>query len=560
VKNRRSGRTAFFLALIVSCFFRNAAAQDFFAGTYGGSGYDYAYSMEATSDGGYVFCGPGTLGAGLWDFWIVKLDGAGNVSWQKAYGGASDDIPNSIKQTGDGGYIVAGRTQSFGVSGGMDAWVLKLDQNGDRVWQKTFGGSGDYDAAYSVVQNPEGGYYLAGWTNSYGSGSYDFWVIKLDPAGNSLWQRALGGSSYDCAYSCCLASDGGVVVAGGASVGAGGYDVWIYKLDSSGNKVWQKAFGGAGDDMALCVRQTSDEGYVVAGFTKSYGSGSQDFWVLRIDSSGGLVWQKTYGGTAVDWAFGVVQTADGGYIVVGRTDSFGTGTDAWILKLDSAGGIEWERNFGGTGFEYAYCVCLAADGSCLVGGITGSFGAGSYDAIILRLQSPCFSGGSCPYLAATAVTPGSPSPTVTVTTKNPVSTSCTSYTTAPTATNPAASKAVQCVYPLLPGGDALTLSLTKSGDNPVMEWNAPVGSCPATGYGVYRGTLPIVSYDHASLNCGVTDLFFTDFFSGSANYYLVVPNNAYLEGSYGYSFDGTGYSEIPAGTSPCRVRCPVECH
>lgn len=532
-------------------------AQDLLANTYGGSGYEYAYSIQQTADGGYVFTGPSdSASAGLWDFWIVKLDASGNVSWQRTYGGSADDVPNCIKQTADGGYIVAGRTQSFGVSGGMDAWVLKLDSSGNRTWQRSFGGSGNYDAAYSVVQNDEGGYYVAGWTNSYGAGLSDYWVIKLDSAGNSLWQKALGGSSNDCAYTCCLSGDGGVVVAGGAAVGAGGFDVWVVKLNSSGSVVWQKAFGGTADDLAFSIQRTADDGFIVAGFTKSFGAGNEDFWVLKLDASGGLTWQRTYGSTQTDWAFAVTQAADGGYFAAGRTTSFGAGTDVWLLRLNAAGNAVWQRNYGSSGIEYAYCVWPAADGSFMVGGITGSFGAVSYDAMVLKLESSCMLGPSCPYFSTTAVTPGTPSPTTTTTNRSPTTTSCTSSTTAPASTSWVPTKRVQCTYPILPDESSILLSVTKAGDDPYLSWTAPSGSCTPTGYGVYRGTLPIASYDHSSLDCTVTDLVYEDLSSGDNQYYLVVPLNLTLEGSYGTASDGT---EIPPGAAPCRPRCLLLC-
>lgn len=542
-----------------SCLFETRA-QDLFADTYGGTGYEYAYSFVQTSDGGYIFCGPSdTSSAGLLDFWIVKLDASGNVSWQKTYGYSGDEVPNSIRQTTDGGYIVAGRTTSFDQTNQMDAWVIKLDGRGNRVWQKTFGKYGGYDAAYCAVQNGEGGYYVAGWTNSYGAGGFDFWVLKLDPDGALLWEKAIGGTSADTPYSCCLSADGGVVVAGGGTVGAGGYDFWFVKLDSSGNVVWQKAYGGTSSDLAMCVSPAADGGFIAAGRTESYGAGGVDFWVMKLDSSGGLEWQRTYGGSSTDWAFAVTQVAGGGYVVAGRTDSFGTGTDAWILKLNSTGGIEWQRNYGGAGFEYAYSASETGDGSYLIGGVIGSFGQGSYDAMILKIHPSCFTGGSCSYFAATAVSPVTPSPTISTTTKTTKNSTCSSNTTAPTSTAWTPVRAVQCAYPLPAGSDEVTITMTLSGDDPVLNWTAPAEACSVTGYGIYRGTLPFSSYDHQSVNCSVTDLTYTDSFSGAAQYYLVVPNNLYLEGSYGYYFDGTGSAERPAASAPCRPQCLLPC-
>lgn len=545
--------------LIILLFFvisSSLGAQEFFSRAYGGGGSDYAYSVQETSDGGYIFCGPGTLGAGLWDFWVVKLDEKGNINWEKTYGGSSNDIPNSIIETMDKGFLISGRTQSFG-AGGFDAWVIKIDSNGNRLWQKTFGGSGDFDAAYSAVQSSDGNYYyVAGWSNSFGSGSYDYWIIKLDSSGDIVWQKTTGGTQYECAYSICLAGDGGVVVAGGGYVGAGGYDVWVVKLDSSGNNLWQKAFGGTSDDMALSVQKTNDDGFILTGFTKSFGAGNQDFWVLKLDLSGSLEWQKTYGGTSVDWAFSVKQTFDGGYIVAGRTDSFGVGNDALIIKLDAIGNLEWQRTYGGSGFEYVYSVLPAKDGSFICVGLTNSFGAGDYDAMIVKLESNCILGNSCPYLSGSSIAVSNPNPTITSTSKSLLSTSCATSTVISSISNSSSTTTIQCLYPVLPDSVSVSLKISKSGENPVLDWNNVGGFCSVSGYSIYRGTLPISNYDHTSIDCNNMNLIYTDLFSTGDHYYLVVPQNNYLEGSYGADSSGR---EIPSGISSCKPKCLLPC-
>ena len=538
-------------------FSLSSQAQDLFANAYGGGGYEYAYTLIQTSDGGYALSGPtDSFGAGGWDYWIAKLDANGVITWQKTYGGAEDDIPNAMLQTLDGGYVLAGRTQSFG-AGGWDFWILKLDASGGRVWQKTCGGKQD-DMAYSIQQTVNGAYVVSGWTASYGTGSFDYWVLKLDASGNSLWQKAYGGTSADWPYASCLTSDGGVVVAGGSvSFGIGDNDVWVLKLDSSGNRVWQKAYGGPSDDRAFSVQQTADGGFVVAGFTKSFGAGDMDFWVLRLDASGTLAWQRTYGGGAMDWAFGVRQTSEGGYLVVGRTDSFGLGgADAWILKLDDAGLVTWQRTFGGGALDYAYSVRETADGSYLVGGVTGSYGAGNYDAMVLKLEPSCLLGGHCASFTVTSVTPDSETATTTTTTRDPVAVFSTPLTNAPASSDSTATRARVCKVPTLPVPDTLSLWVTKSGGDPVLNWGAPADPCTVSGYGIYRGTFPVHPYNHASISCAVTGTSYTDPSSGDNQYYLVVPLNASLEGSYGTASDGTG---IPPGSSPCRPQCLLLC-
>jgi len=268
------------------------------------------------------------------------------TEWAKTYGGSGGDFASSIQQTTDGGYIVAGSTYSFGASYDyFDFWVLKLDSNGNVTWQKTYGGSGD-DVATSIQQTTDGGYIVAGLTDSFGVAGYendDFWVLKLDSNGNITWQKTYGGSDYDYAYSIQQTTDGGYIVAGSTgSFGADYGDSWVLKLDSNGNVTWQKTYGGSGDDVASSIQQTTDGGYIVAGSTDSFGAGGSDAWVLKLGSNGNVTWQKTYGGSGDDVATSIQQTTDGGYIVAGSTDSFGAGGydyDFWVLKLDSSGEI-----------------------------------------------------------------------------------------------------------------------------------------------------------------------------------------------------------------------------
>jgi len=343
VKAMRSRRFVSVSSFIISLFIAGTSYAGQWANTYGGSNDDWAYSIQQTSDGGYIVAGETrSFGAGSGDFWVLKLDGSGNVQWQKTYGGTGYDYARSIQQTTDGGYIVAGVTYSY--SGGyQDVWVLKLDQDGNVIWQKTYGG-GYTDIAFSIRQTSYGGYILVGYTTSAGAGKTDIWVLRIDQNGNVLWQKTYGGSDNDFNFitnSIQQTSDGGYIVTGRTySFGAGNSDVWILKLDGSGNVQWQKTYGGSNDDWAYSIQQTSDDGYIVAGGTVSFGAGNGDFWVLKLDSNGNVLWQKTYGGTDRDSALAIQQTSDGGYIVAGYTNSFGAGkSDVWILKLDSNGNI-----------------------------------------------------------------------------------------------------------------------------------------------------------------------------------------------------------------------------
>ncbi len=320
--------------------------------TFGGSADDRAYSLIQTTDGGYAVAGyTRSYGAGDGDFWVIKLDSRGNKVWDKTFGGIKYDEAYSLIQTTDGGYAVAGWTVSYG-AGNYDFWVIKLDSRGNKVWDKTFGGI-TYDRAYSLIQTIDGGYAVAGFTISYGAGWGDFWVIKLDSRGNKVWDKTFGGIKYDKAYFLIQTIDGGYAVAGYTrSYGAGNHDFWVIKLDSRGNKLWNKTFGGSADDRAYSLIQTTDGGYAVAGYTESYGAGGADFWLIKLDSRGNKVWDKTFGGSDRDYALSLIQTTDGGYAVAGYTESYGAGDyDFWVIKLDSKGNEVWDKTFGGNKYD-----------------------------------------------------------------------------------------------------------------------------------------------------------------------------------------------------------------
>jgi len=377
-----------------------------FSRTYGGSYYDYAYSVQQTSDGGYIVAGwTSSFGLGYYDIYILKLNQYGSPEWKKTYGGGQDDYAHSVQQTSDGGYIVAGATQSFG-SGGMDIWVLKLNSSGVIQWQNVYGGVSD-ERAYSIQQTSDGGYIVGGYTSSYGAGDADFLLLKIDASGNIQWQRTYGGSTDDKAISIKQTSDGGYIVAGGTnSFGAGGYDFWILKVNISGDVQWQNTYGGGGYDYAYSIQQTSDGGYITAGYTNSFGAGSADFWVIKLDATGSIVWQKTYGGSNEDEAYSIIETYDGSYIryiVAGRTASFGAGSyDAWVLKLYDQGSIKWQKTYGGNFSDTAHFVSPATDGY-IIAGRTSSFGAGGYDFWLSKMDTYGNVGAYCTVITDTNI-------------------------------------------------------------------------------------------------------------------------------------------------------------
>ncbi len=342
----------------------------------GGTDHDFAYSIQQTSDGGFIVAGltgsndgdvSGNHGGS--DAWVVKLNSSGEIEWQKCLGGTNYDFAYSIQQTSDGGFIVASITGSndgdvSGNHGGSDYWVVKLNSSGGIEWQKCLGGTNSdggifNDYIYSIQQTSDGGFIMACETMSNDGdvsgnhGSYDAWVVKLNSLGDIEWQKCLGGTNRDIANSIQQTSDGGFIVAGSTSSNDGdvsgnhGYgDAWVVKLNSSGDIEWQKCLGGTNSDWAYSIQQTNDSGFIVAGYTHSNNGdvsgnhGYYDYWVVKLNSSGDIEWQKCIGGTNYEFANSIQQTSDGGFIVAGETlsnngDVSGNHgySDAWVVKL-----------------------------------------------------------------------------------------------------------------------------------------------------------------------------------------------------------------------------------
>ncbi len=356
--------------------------------TFGGAAKDEGWSVQQTSDGGYVVVGyKETFGSQGYEVLMIKADSAGNEQWSKTFGGSNTDRGYSVRQTSDGGYIIVGETRSYG-AGDSDVWLIKTDSDGNQLWYRTFGGSLE-DYARSVQQTSDGGYVIAGYTKSYGAGKYDVWLIKTDANGDLQWSRTFGGSSWDYGQSVQQTSDGGYIIAGKTdSYGAGSNDVWLIKTDSSGNEQWNKTFGSSNSEDGWSVQQASDGGYIIAGQTLPSGATSWDAWLIKTDSSGNEQWNKTFGGSRSEIARSVQQTSDGGYIIAGQTGSYGLDNDIWLIKTDANGDEQWSRPFGGSSYDWGYSVQQTSDGGYIISGVTTSYGAGDYDVWLIKVSNP----------------------------------------------------------------------------------------------------------------------------------------------------------------------------
>lgn len=406
----------------------------------GGTLSEGAYNLDATSDGGLIAAGytysgvsgiktDGEYGAG--DYWVVKTDAAGNIEWQKTYGGSGYDQLETVAQTADGGYIIGGYSTSniSGIktennnAGSIDIWILKLDATGNIIWQNTIGGSAS-DYLGSVDITADGGYIVGAYSYSDISGDKtenhigdaDYWILKLNAAGNIVWQNTIGGTAADYCFRARELSAGGFIVSGSSAsqisgdksegtVGPGSVtDIWVLKLDNIGNIVWQNTIGGNGVETAFELEVTADGGAIIGTYTLSMASGDKsennisgapttyDYWVVKVNSSGIVEWENTIGGTGDDYCHGLTQTNDGGFAVSGYSTSPASGdktenmfgvADYWVVKLDSLGNILWDKNIGGNLSDYSYDIIQLNDGRLVLGGtstsgITGDKTVGSY--------------------------------------------------------------------------------------------------------------------------------------------------------------------------------------
>jgi len=372
------------LALLIPL---TAGAQITFERTYGGTSGDEGYSVQQTSDGGYIVAGwTGLYGTGWDDAILIKTDEAGDTMWVRPYGGPDGELGYSVDQTGDGGYIIAGWTSSFG-AGARDVYLIKTDGVGNAVWVRTYGAQ-EHEEGHSVEQTLDGGYVVAGYTHSFGAGNNDVYLIKTDSGGDTMWACTYGGSLEDEGHSVEQTMDGGYIVAGHThSFGSGLDDVYLIKTDDQGDTVWTRTYGGPEHDVGYSVEQTSDGGYVIAGYTYSFGSGQADVYLIKTDGAGDTVWTRTYGGSGWETGSSVAETDGGGYVIVGRTNSFGEGGELYLIRTDGAGDTVWTRTYGDSLYEAGYAVEQTSDGGYIISGEATSFGTGESDVYLIKTDA-----------------------------------------------------------------------------------------------------------------------------------------------------------------------------
>ena len=333
-------------------------------------------------ENGYVIAGhtwrPGVFSSA----YFVKFDVGGAVEWTKTYDGAENDI-KSIARTSDG-FIAAGYyVDSVHIDHGM--YLMKLDWNGDTLWTRVYGDT-MWECANSVLESHYGGYLLAG--DRRGGEVWDMYAVRTDDLGDTLWTRVYGGDGQDIASSAVETYDHGFALAGGTrSFGATFGDFYLVRTDEDGDTLWMRTYGGDFGEHAYCMRETSDGGFIVVGYTDSYGAGNGDFYLVRTSEDGDTLWTRVYGGSGSDVAYSVAETPDGGFMVVGGTASFGSGLqDVYIVRTDANGDSIWTWVHGGSMNDFAHSIILGTSNVYLLAGYTQSWGAGDADVYFIAFQ------------------------------------------------------------------------------------------------------------------------------------------------------------------------------
>lgn len=354
--------------------------------SYGGQLNEDGYAGCVTADGGYAVLGSTfSYGAGDYDFYLLRLDSLGDTLWSKTYGGVDADQGFDMQETSDGGFILVGKTKSFG-AGDADVYLIKTDFLGSEVWSKTIGGAGR-DEGCSVRPTPDNGYIIAGRTNSYGAGADDFYLIKTNAGGDTLWTKVYGGANGESASAVRNTLDSGFIVFGTTgSFGSGYSSMYAIKTDANGDSLWSATYGGDAADLGYAAEVSLDGGYIFAGATASYGAGYSDMYLVKTDPNGDLEWDRFYGGAEDDRAYSVQVAPDGGFLVAGRTQSYGSGQyDMYAVRTDPIGASTWSQTYGGDKSDYCRMALARVDGFVLIG-YTYSFSTGGSDCYLLQLQ------------------------------------------------------------------------------------------------------------------------------------------------------------------------------
>lgn len=391
MQNNRLSRSAQLAALCISilCVAQIGQAQGLiWSKNYGGKLNESGSDIVKVPGGGYLALGSTfSFGSGDHDVYALRLDEFGDTLWSKTYGGAGTDYGYGVHTTTDGGFVTVGMTRSTGAGKG-DLFLTRLDSLGAELWSKTFGGA-ERDEGWSVRQTPDGGFIIAGVTGSFGAGQEDFYLVKTSSTGALQWQKTFGGVKGDWANAVRVTTDSGYIVIGTTSSFGEGYSsVLVIRLGPAGDVIWTNTYGGAKSELGASIQQTSDGGFILTGATASFSQDFNDVYVAKIDGSGTLLWENNYGGAFDERGYAIVELPDGGYIVSATTETFGLGKiDVYLLRLDSSGWMIWSNTYGGAESDFCRSMILDDNRNVVLLGHTYTFSSGGSDMYLIKAEA-----------------------------------------------------------------------------------------------------------------------------------------------------------------------------
>jgi len=357
--------------------------------TYGGEGGEVCFSLVQTRDGSYALAGcTNSFGAGGLDFWFLRTGGDGDSLWSATFGEGGPNDCRSLVQIGDGGFALGGITGSFD-EGRVEFAIVRTTEAGDILWSKTYGDL-ENSLCNSVIQTSDGGFALAGSTAEFNVGTAEFWLMRTNEDGDSLWSRRFGGNENNSqCFSLIQTVDGGFALAGNRiSLDIDGIDFWVLRTNEAGDSLWSRNFGGRSWDQCSSLIQTADGGFALAGVTGSFGSGSHDFWLVRTNADGDSLWSRTFGDARIESCTSLIEMEDGGFALAGETRSYGAGEkDFWLVRTNRDGDSLWSQTFGGGSTDECHSLIRTSDGGFALAGYTTSFGAGRSDFYVVKTSS-----------------------------------------------------------------------------------------------------------------------------------------------------------------------------
>jgi hypothetical protein len=352
--------------------------------TYGGTDLEWGSSISQTSDGGYIIAGnTESFGAGMEDYYLLKINSNGDTIWTKTYGGTGSDYGAAVLQASDQGFVMTGWTYSFGM-GESDVWLVKTDTIGNIEWTKTYGGT-EHEMAHSMQKTYDNCYVITGASGEWFS--RDVYLIKIDTLGDTLWTRRYGGTGIDIARFVQQNSDSGYIIVGSSeSFGAGSSDLYLLRTNQLGDTLWTRTFGSADYDIGTAVMQTSEGGFLAAGFAETP-TGYTDIYLVKIDENGDSIWTKSYGAQYYDFCNAIISLNNDEFVIAGGSElSNPPWGDFYLAKIDSIGNVIWENTYGGDSIDEAFAVQATFDGGYILVGYTESFGGGSYDIYVVKTE------------------------------------------------------------------------------------------------------------------------------------------------------------------------------